>query len=124
MKRVAKEVAQMISPDIGVLIWFGVILALVFAVLGWSVLAVWRTSQKAERLGYRGIREYMRAAPRTDAEKKDAVNMTMRGAALCLLGIVFAPFVLLGVVPLYYGGRKITLSLLGLDLPADANDVA
>jgi hypothetical protein len=114
----------MLNPDLTVLLWFGVILALVLGLLVWSLLAVWRTQRKAERAGYRGISEYMRAAPRTDAEKKDAVNMAMKGVALCLLGIVFAPFALLGVVPLYYGGRKITLSLLGLDLPADADDVA
>jgi hypothetical protein len=125
VNRIAKEVVQMVASDLPVFAAFALTFALVLLVLVWSLVAVWRTRQRAERAGYRGIGQYMRAAPRTDAEKKEAVNnLMMRGAARCLLGIVFAPFALLGVVPLYYGGRKITMALLGLDLPADADDVA
>jgi len=113
----------MANPDLPAFLIFGTVLVLLFFLFIWSLIAVWRTRQKAERAGYRGIGEYMRAAPRTDSEKKEAVSMMMRGLALCLLGLVFSPFALLGAVPLYYGGRKITLALLGLDLPADADDV-
>jgi len=114
----------MATPDLPVFIIVGLVFVLCFLLLIWSLMAVWQTRQKAERAGYRRISDYMRAAPRTDTEKKEAVTLMMRGLALCLLGMVFAPFALLGVVPLYYGGRKITLALLGLDLPADDNDVA
>ena len=114
----------MSNPDLPAFGIFGPVLVLLFIVLILSLVAVWRTRQKAQRAGFRSVGDYMRAAPRTDAEKKEAVSMMMRGVALCLLGMVFAPFALLGVVPLYYGGRKITLALLGLDLPADADDIA
>jgi hypothetical protein len=114
----------MSNPDLAAFGIFGSILVLLFLLLIWSVIAVWRTRQKAERAGFHGIGEYMRAVPRIDSEKKEAVTLMMRGMVLCLLGMVFAPFALLGAVPLYYGGRKITLALLGMDLPADDNDVA
>jgi len=111
----------MTTPDFPVFVTFGIVLVLLLLLI-WSLMAVWRTRQKAERAGFRRIGDYMRAAPRTDSEKKDAVNMMMRGIVLCLLGLVFQPVALLGVVPLYYGARKISLTLLGLDLPADAKD--
>jgi hypothetical protein len=114
----------MANPDLPVFLGFGFVLFLAFLLLIWSVVAVRQTRLKAEKAGFRRIGDYMRAAPRTDSEKKEAVSLMMRGVALCLLGMVFAPFALLGVVPLYYGGRKIALALLGLDLPADDNDVA
>ena len=107
-----------------ILIIVGLVFVLCLILLIWSLMAVWQTRQKAERAGYRRISDYMRAAPRTDTEKKEAVTLMMRGVVLCLLGLVFSPLCLLGAVPLYYGGRKITLALLGLDLPADDNDVA
>ena len=97
---------------------------LVIALLVWSFVAFQRTRKKAERAGFHRVSDYMRAAPRTDEEKRDAVTMMMRGIVLCLLGMVFAPFFLLGLFPLYYGGRKIALALLGIDLLADADDVA
>lgn len=112
------------TPDFPLFITFGAVFVLAALVLIWSGVAVWRTRQKAEKAGFRRIGEYMRAAPRTDSERKEAVGMMMRGVALCALGVVFSPFALLGAVPLYYGGRKIALALLGMDLPADGNDRA
>lgn len=114
----------MSNPDLAAYGIFVPVLVLLFVLLVWSLWAVRRTRLKAEEAGFRRIGDYMRAAPRTDKEKKEAVGMATRGLALCALGMVFAPFALLGAVPLYYGGRKIALALLGIDLPADDNDVA
>jgi hypothetical protein len=91
--------------------------------LVWSLIAVFRTRRRALQAGYKRVSEYMLAAPRNDREKREAVNMAFRGLALCLVGIVFAPLLLLGVFPLYYGGRKIALALLGTDLLVDDDSV-
>jgi hypothetical protein len=71
--------------------------------------------KRARRFGYASTREYLQAAPRTDPEKRDAVDM-----ALCVLGLVFPPFVLAGLVPLFYGGRKMAYASMGLGLVDDA----
>jgi hypothetical protein len=76
--------------------------------------------KRAQRLGYASTREYLRAAPRTDVEKRDAVDMALKGLALCVLGLLFPPFVLAGLFPLFYGGRKMAYSSMGLGLVDDA----
>ena len=37
----------------------------------------------------------------------------------CLLGILFPPLVLVGLVPLFYGGRKFVYASMGLGLIDD-----
>jgi ABC-type Fe3+ transport system permease subunit len=74
-----------------------------------------RVRRRAERLGYAGILPYLRATPKNDEEKRDAVNLFVMGMVLCFLGILFHPLAILGVVYLYYGGRKIGYVLLGVD---------
>ena len=87
------------------------------AMIGVLVLAA---GKRAKRLGYASTREYLRAAPRTDQEKRDAVDMALKGLALCVLGMIFPPFVLAGLIPLFYGGRKMAYSSMGLGLVEDA----
>jgi hypothetical protein len=77
--------------------------------------------RRAKRLGYPSVRAYLRAAPRTDDEKRDAVNLAMKGLVVALLGVLFAPIVLIGLVPLFYGGRKLAYASLGLGLVDDAD---
>ena len=101
---------------------FGPVMVLLVVLLVWSLIAVSRTRQRARQAGFKRVSDYMLAVPRNDREKREAVNMAFRGLALCLVGIVFAPLLLLGVFPLYYGGRKVTLALLGTDLLADDDD--
>jgi hypothetical protein len=99
--------------------WGGFILLILLIVLVWSLVRIGRTRQRARQAGFKGIREHMLAVPRNDREKREAVNMAFRGLALCLIGIVLTPLLLLGLPPLYYGGRKIILVLLGVDLLAE-----
>jgi len=113
----------MFGEDLTVGALFGSVMLLLVVLLVWSLIAVSRTRRRARQAGFKRISDYMLAAPRNDREKQEAVNMAFRGLALCLVGIVFAPLLLLGVVPLYYGGRKITLALLGMDLLADDESV-
>lgn len=75
----------------------------------WYVLA-----RKAARLGYPGLRAYLRAAPRSDAEKRDAADLALKGGVCCLLALLYPPLVLVGMVPLFYGGRKLVYASMGL----------
>lgn len=72
--------------------------------------------QRAKRFGYVSTRAYLRAAPRSDAEKRDAVDLALKGIVCCVLGLLLPPLVLVGLLPLFYGGRKLVYSSLGLGL--------
>jgi hypothetical protein len=87
------------------------------AILGLLVVSA---GKRARKLGYATTGEYLRAAPRTDEEKRDAVDMAAKGFVLCILGLLFPPFVLAGLFPLFYGGRKIAYASMGLGLVDDA----
>ena len=92
---------------------------LVVLPLALCLVAVWRLKLRSSRMGYASLGAYLAAAPRTDAEKRDAVNLALQGLVLCFLGVIFAPLVLVGLVPLFYGGRKLTFASLGLGLVDD-----
>jgi hypothetical protein len=84
------------------------------------VVAFWlRLPKMARRFGYPSTFAYLRAAPRSDAEKRDAADMTLKGLVWCLLGMIFSPLVLVGLVPLFYGGRKLAYAWMGLGLVDD-----
>jgi hypothetical protein len=98
-----------------------IILAAVVGVpAGIGIIAV-TIKRRAARLGYESARGYLRAAPRSDLEKRDAADLALQGAVFCLMGIVFAPFVLVGLVPLFYGGRKLLWASMGLGLVDDGD---
>ena len=86
-----------------------VVLLLAFCLLP---ILIWRG--RLRRQGYPGLRAYLRELPRTDEEKLDAVNMTLKGAMLCLLGLLFPPILIIGVVPLSFGLRKLAAVELGI----------
>jgi hypothetical protein len=75
--------------------------------------------RRAERFGYETAGAYLRAVPRSDAEKRDAADFALRGLVFCALGLMFAPLVLVGLVPLFYGGRKLVYASMGLGLVDD-----
>jgi hypothetical protein len=76
--------------------------------------------RRAKRLGYQSTRAYLRAIPRSDQERRDAADVAVGGLALCMLGLLIAPIVLVGIVPLFYGARKLAYASLGLGLVDDA----
>jgi hypothetical protein len=91
--------------------------ALLFIVLLASVpLSLGR---RARRLGYPSRGAYLRAAPRSDLEKRDAADLALKGLVVCVLGLIFPPFILIGLIPLFYGGRKLAYSSMGLGLVDD-----
>lgn len=95
--------------------------ALVFLGVGGAAF-FWRGfALRARKFGYASTVAYLRAAPRTDAEKQDAADLAVKGLAWCLLGLFFAPIVLVGLLPLFYGGRKVVYACLGLGLIDDTD---
>ena len=86
------------------------------------VVRFWRGyRRKAHRLGYGSLGDYLRAAPQTDEERRDAVDLALKGVVICLLGLLFPPLLLIGLFPLFYGARKIAYSSMGLGLVDDAD---
>jgi hypothetical protein len=100
-------------PEVLILALLGV--PLVAAVFLWLGL-----SRRARRMGFGSTVEYLRSAPRSDAEKRDAADLAVKGLLWCTLGLLFSPLVLIGVVPAFYGVRKLTYASLGLGLVEDA----
>ena len=103
-------------PELLIILLFALpaLLALLIVVVFWL-----RLPQAAKRFGYPSTFAYLRAAPRSDAEKRDAADMTLKGLVWCLLGLIFSPLVLVGLVPLFYGGRKLAYAWMGLGLVDD-----
>lgn len=100
---------------------FGVIFVLsplVLLLIAWGFRQWFR--RLATRAGYATIGEYLRTPPRSDQERQDAVDMALKGLVICLLGAIFPPAVLLGIFPLFYGGRKLAYAWMGLGLVDDA----
>ena len=81
--------------------------------VAWLAIRVVR--RRARRMGYPRLLIYLRATPRDGAEKRDAVDLFAMGLALTILGIIFHPLVIIGLVPLYYGCRKIGDVILGVE---------
>ena len=71
---------------------------------------------------YRRQRRQLEKIPVTDKEKREAVEMTLRGVVFCVLGLLFPPLVLFGLAPLYYGLRKLSLAQMGVGLLEDPRE--
>ncbi len=100
-------------------------LLLVFAAvialfLGGGLVLLRRTQAQAASFGYPSLGAYLRAVPRTDAERKAAFDLALKGFVMCLLALLFPPLLLVGVIPLFYGVRKTGYAALGLGLVDDA----
>jgi hypothetical protein len=95
------------------------VLAAIAIVAGGAILLSNAYRQKAERAGFAGILDYLKAIPVSDRDKREAVDLTLQGGIACLLGLLFPPLLLLGAVPLFYGLRKLLYAWMGLGLVPD-----
>ena len=93
-----------------------VLLVLILTVSGLIWIARAILIRRARTVGYDSIGTYLRAIPSTDAQKSDAADLALKGAVVTLLGVLFTPLIIVGLIPLYYGARKVTLTLMGLGL--------
>jgi hypothetical protein len=100
------------------------ILVLVIAVIiVFTVARIFRRLRRAAvRAGYSSVKTYLQSPPRSDREKRDAVDLALSGLIICLLGLLFPPFLLVGILPLYYGSRKTVYASLGLGLVDDEDE--
>ena len=101
-------------------LFFLVLLAAIAIVPVAIVLMGVMMRRRAKRFGYPSTGAYLRAAPRSDEEKRDAADLALKGLVICVLGLLFPPFILVGLVPLFYGGRKLVYASMGLGLVDDA----
>ena len=96
---------------------FGLVPAIVII----AVVMVWRSYRRqAKQAGYASVGDYLRAAPRSDEEKRKAVDLALKGLVICLLGLLFPPLLLIGLFPFFHGSRKIVYASMGLGLVDDA----
>ena len=94
---------------------------LVVGPLVWVVVALVRSERrKAAEAGHPSLGAYLRAAPLTDKEKGDAADLFLKGLVICMLGLVFPPLLLIGLVPFFFGARKLVYASMGLGLVDDA----
>lgn len=90
--------------------------------LGLAAAYVVLSRHRARRFGYQSTWAYLAATPRSDEEKRDAADMALKGLMFCMLGLVFPPLVFVGLVPLFYGSRKLAHALMGLDVTLDGDE--
>jgi hypothetical protein len=98
-----------------------VFILMLLTIVGGMVMFAVLITTRARRFGYPSTRAYLRAAPRSDPERRDAADLALKGLVFCLLGLMFAPFILVGVFPLFYGARKLMFASMGLGLVDDAD---
>lgn len=101
------------------------LLSIAVVVVGGTIVGGWVLFRafvgKAKRFGYPSTGAYLRAVPRSDAEKQDAADLALKGLVFCVLGLIFPPFILVGLVPLFFGARKIVWASMGLGLVDDGD---
>jgi hypothetical protein len=97
-------------------IFSAIVLTSIAIVVGLIILYRGYYDSRARRFGYESRAGYFQAVPRTDSEKREAVDQTLMGLVLCLVGLLLPPVLLVGIVPLFVGGRKAVFAALGLGL--------
>ena len=91
-----------------------VMMTLVFAAVVWALR--WILLRRARAVGFAQVFVYLRAVPESDVQKLDALDLALKGIVITSLGVLFPPLIIIGLVPLYYGGRKVLLTLMALGL--------
>ncbi|MBN2560326.1 MAG: hypothetical protein JXQ75_05290 [Phycisphaerae bacterium] len=106
--------------------------AVLFMLIATVVTAIWlfRWRGRVIRAGYRGVFAYLRSVPRTDAAKRDALDLVMRGFVMFVPGAIVWPIGLVcwlmevaGLFSLYYGIRKLLMLKMGLELLEEPNGI-
>ena len=77
-------------------------------------LARMRVMKRARAEGYDSVRQYLYAIPTSDEQRFDAVELALKGLVITFLGVLFAPLMFVGLIPTYYGFRKVILCYIAL----------
>jgi hypothetical protein len=104
-------------PELVILAIFAVPVIAAVALVGLLLRSLQRRARAA---GYPSMGAYLRAAPRSDEEKRDATDLALKGLVICFLGLLFPPLLLVGLFPFFYGARKVVYASMGLGLVDDA----
>jgi hypothetical protein len=96
--------------------------ALVAAAVVVVVFQARAQARRAKAFGYPTLLAYLRAAPRNDEEKRDATDLALKGLVICMVGFVFVPLLLVGLLPFFYGARKVVYASMGLGLADDSGN--
>ncbi len=75
--------------------------------------------EKARARGHATLMGWLKTIPVSDQDKQDAVDLSLKGGVACLLGLVFPPLLVIGVIPLFYGLRKLLYAGMGLGMVSD-----
>ena len=78
-----------------------------------------RYQRRAKAKGHADLTAWLKAIPVSDEDRQDAVDLALKGGVACLLGLVFPPLLVIGVIPLFFGLRKLIYAALGLGLVSD-----
>jgi len=104
------------AANIGIALALFLVAILILIGVVWLLLRVWRA--RLRRRGYADINDYFRSfrrLPQTNEEKLAAIELTLKGAVILVLGRFFPLLVVIALVPLYYGVRKLAALRLGLE---------
>jgi hypothetical protein len=105
------------SLDVAVVI--GGIVAILVG--GLAAIAISYARRRARVAGFASVGAYLSAPPRSDAERRDAVDLTLKGVAVCALGLLYPPLLLVGLLPFFFGARKVAYGMIGLGLVDDGD---
>ena len=97
------------------------LLTVIAGTITFVVMLLSQQRRLAREHGYPSLGAYLRAAPRTDREKRDATDLALKGMVICLIGLILPPLLLVGLFPLFYGARKVIYASMGLGLVDDAS---
>lgn len=103
-------------PELLILVVFVLPVVVTIALVVWLLRSQRRRALAA---GYPSLSAYLRATPQTDQEKRDATDLALKGLAVCLLGLIYPPLLLVGLFPFFYGVRKVMYVSMGLGLVDD-----
>jgi hypothetical protein len=106
--------AQLSNDAVNILLGIALGVFLLLVLFGMFMLPILLWRRHLRRRGYAGLGAYLREVPQTEAERLEAVDLTLKGVVLCVLGLLFPPLVVIGLVPLYYGLRKLAAVKLGI----------
>jgi hypothetical protein len=105
----SRDLAELLPSIVSGLILFTVAAGIMVGLI-WLPLRIWRRA--VQRRGYPSLKVYLREVPHCPEERLDAVELTLKGVVICVLGLIFPPLCLVGLVPLYYGARKLAAMTL------------
>jgi hypothetical protein len=113
----SNDIAELLPGIVGGFVLVAVVVAILIGLV-WLPLRIWRRS--VQRRGYPELKVYLREVPQTPEKKLDAVELTLKGLVICIMGLIFPPLSLVGLVPFYYGARKLAAMTL-VNTDAEAN---